>query len=1283
MQHQKTKSGTQKSQPLKCLISESNLVLYEKLGDGSFGYVRKGEWTSPSGSKINVAVKCLKKETILQPGFFEDFVTEVNSMHALENPYLIRLYGVVLSSPLKMVTELAPHGALIDRLHKENEKMLISMLHEYAIQIASGMNYLETKRFIHRDLAARNILLASKDKVKIGDFGLMRALPAEENHYVMTEKKKVPYAWCAPESLKSRRFSHASDTWSYGVVLWEMYTFGQEPWLGLNGSQILQKIDQEDERLPFPDNCPWDIYQLMLQCWQHPAEKRPTFKAIKDYLCKIRPLEMSALQSWEEADNMLMNDGDRIIIINGRADNQFWIGQNKRTGAFGKFPRTLLTSGTLTSADISEPLTNSFIHTGHGDVVGGKSWGCPEAIDDLYIKNPMQPSDEYEQMKPKPLTLPDRSKGGTRGSNKCNIQTSQTLGRRQRTNSGPSHSDSKPKSSSLDLYDNKERKSKSKSVDVDTALLIDLSEDTLSVGSPMKNVNSAPDMQLLMDEAAPSPTTTETLLPKPLALKPGHAITDLYDDVAFPSKYDEVCEEPTKNNSSYQTSNPGNPFVMHAYDSVPKETYGEMDAIQNPFSKPDAKASQVSAMPGNALCAKGLQKVQTVRNQWTNFYDEVPNDTRTTPHLYDPVPVELPSNEPLQPVKVLPTFSVMEMYGKVDKKNKFDHHANLQTDTTKGMPSRVEKSQMPSSKAVPTSSWPVQSSVRPATTSTKPVTTSTQPATMLNKHVAQSSKPTTTSNKPVATSAQPATILNKPVAPSSRPITTSTKPLVTSCTPPITLGKPALTSSLPIHGQVKKQLTDESTRDPLEEMKEVVKSAATKRGGIFHRQISQSAPRDSLSDKVPLISASRDDLSTSIDSFVDYGLTGKASNTRKETEKEEPHLMLLKFPKKDRKSDMQKEADTGDLISFSPNNEKSKPEPLPRQPIFHVPASKKYSNRPRDERRSDPMMHHVNMKAVQNSSGTNSELHDGPPIPPREHKPLLSRQLSDPNRGLESKSKTHVILPITQDGKKISNTHYFLLPCKPNSHRSSSPEEFENVPTFANPKSPTRTSTLAANMTQMRPFMHDSKPSGHYFVNQSGVTSNSVDFAHNVLQSNPQSVGQAHKSKHTMKPNKSHHGLDLSSMRPILPHDQSAAFNHAASGLTSPLNQVVVSPSQRISSAPPVSFGFDPFHNRPLSPKNKDTPFGEFLGNPHAPRFKVNQVQAQVHGVITEECETALISCSGDVKEAVNYLKGEQLFRLGITSREHCENLLKSMGYDLALASSVLLDQYKTSQPNS
>ncbi|XP_059776873.1 activated CDC42 kinase 1 isoform X11 [Balaenoptera ricei] len=381
-------------QSLTCLIGEKDLHLFEKLGDGSFGVVRRGEWDAPSGKTVSVAVKCLKPDVLSQPEAMDDFIREVNAMHSLDHRNLIRLYGVVLTPPMKMVTELAPLGSLLDRLRKHQGHFLLGTLSRYAVQVAEGMGYLESKRFIHRDLAARNLLLATRDLVKIGDFGLMRALPQNDDHYVMQEHRKVPFAWCAPESLKTRTFSHASDTWMFGVTLWEMFTYGQEPWIGLNGSQILHKIDKEGERLPRPEDCPQDIYNVMVQCWAHKPEDRPTFVALRDFLLEAQPTDMRALQDFEEPDKLHIQMNDVITVIEGRAENYWWRGQNTRTLCVGPFPRNVVTSvAGLSAQDISQPLQNSFIHTGHGDSDPRHCWGFPDRIDELYLGNPMDPPD--------------------------------------------------------------------------------------------------------------------------------------------------------------------------------------------------------------------------------------------------------------------------------------------------------------------------------------------------------------------------------------------------------------------------------------------------------------------------------------------------------------------------------------------------------------------------------------------------------------------------------------------------------------------------------------------------------------------------------------------------------------------------------------------------------------------------------------------------------------------------------------------------------------------------
>nr|XP_057925175.1 tyrosine kinase, non-receptor, 2b isoform X5 [Doryrhamphus excisus] len=402
-------------QALTCLIPEKDLVLLEKLGDGSFGVVKRGEWLTPAGNMINVAVKCLKTDVLTQPDALEDFICEVNAMHSLDHQNLIRLYGVVLTHPMKMVTELAPLGSLLDRLRciRPQGPVLIHTLCQYAVQVACGMAYLEHRRFIHRDLAARNILLASAHRVKIGDFGLMRALPNNHEHYVMQEHRKVPFAWCAPESLKTRTFSHATDTWMFGVTLWEMFTHGQEPWLGLNGSQILHKIDKEGERLPKPEDCPQDIYNVMLQCWAQKPDDRPTFVALREFLLESMPTDMCALQDFDEQDKLRIQVDDVITIIEGRAENYWWRGQNTRTLKVGQFPRNVVTSvAGLSAHDISRPLKNSFIHTGHGDANPHRCWGFPDRIEELYLGNPMDPPDVLglDLSAARPTQLPGRAK---------------------------------------------------------------------------------------------------------------------------------------------------------------------------------------------------------------------------------------------------------------------------------------------------------------------------------------------------------------------------------------------------------------------------------------------------------------------------------------------------------------------------------------------------------------------------------------------------------------------------------------------------------------------------------------------------------------------------------------------------------------------------------------------------------------------------------------------------------------------------------------------------------
>uniref|UniRef100_A0A8C3R1F0 Tyrosine-protein kinase n=1 Tax=Cyanoderma ruficeps TaxID=181631 RepID=A0A8C3R1F0_9PASS len=225
-----------------------------------------------------VAVKSLKAGS-MSPGAF---LAEANLMKKLQHPRLVRLYAVVTKEPIYIITEFMEKGSLVDFLKtSEGVKLSTNKLLDMAAQIAEGMAFIEAKNYIHRDLRAANILVSETLCCKIADFGLARLI--EDNEYTAREGAKFPIKWTAPEAINYGTFTIKSDVWSFGILLTEIVTYGRIPYPGMTNPEVIQNLER-GYRMPQPDNCPAELYELMRQCWKENPEERPTFEFMKSVL---------------------------------------------------------------------------------------------------------------------------------------------------------------------------------------------------------------------------------------------------------------------------------------------------------------------------------------------------------------------------------------------------------------------------------------------------------------------------------------------------------------------------------------------------------------------------------------------------------------------------------------------------------------------------------------------------------------------------------------------------------------------------------------------------------------------------------------------------------------------------------------------------------------------------------------------------------------------------------------------------------------------------------------
>ncbi|XP_025080891.1 inactive tyrosine-protein kinase transmembrane receptor ROR1-like isoform X2 [Pomacea canaliculata] len=271
-----------------------NIRYLQELGEGAFGKVYKGELVGLYGdnSVTKVAIKTLKENAL--PKVQNDFRREVDVMSEMRHPNIVCLLGVCMrQEPMCMIFEFMGQGDLHEYLIMHSPHSDISavdpsraggtsktleypdMLH-ISTQIAAGMEYLASHHFIHRDLAARNVLVGDGLTIKISDFGLSRDIYSSD-YYRVQSKSLLPVRWMPPESILYGKFTTDSDVWSFGVVLWEVFSFGLQPYFGYSNQEVIEMI-RSRQILPQPEDCPARIYGLMVECWHEMPSRRPSFR---------------------------------------------------------------------------------------------------------------------------------------------------------------------------------------------------------------------------------------------------------------------------------------------------------------------------------------------------------------------------------------------------------------------------------------------------------------------------------------------------------------------------------------------------------------------------------------------------------------------------------------------------------------------------------------------------------------------------------------------------------------------------------------------------------------------------------------------------------------------------------------------------------------------------------------------------------------------------------------------------------------------------------------------
>jgi len=288
------------------LLPRKSLTSKRIIGHGQYGkvYLADIKAVGQHGKEevVKAAVKLMRPNLGHVDG--SDFLNEAIIMLSFDHPQMLNLIGVCIEKKPWLIVVKFMHykdlGLVLKHTKKLGIKLRSNEMTHFCMQVAAGMKYMESKRFIHRDIAARNILLTHRNQVCIGDFGLARELPKDKEYWKLDKAGRLPVKYMALESLTLKRFYIASDVWSFGVLMWEIMTYGEVPWVaeGIPNTEVKKAVrkgkrlskpeialETGDERTTKANEKYWDwLYEHISMCWLESIPSRPTFSRLHETL---------------------------------------------------------------------------------------------------------------------------------------------------------------------------------------------------------------------------------------------------------------------------------------------------------------------------------------------------------------------------------------------------------------------------------------------------------------------------------------------------------------------------------------------------------------------------------------------------------------------------------------------------------------------------------------------------------------------------------------------------------------------------------------------------------------------------------------------------------------------------------------------------------------------------------------------------------------------------------------------------------------------------------------